>query len=286
MAVLLGLMSAVLYGAADFSGGLAARRTPALAVVVWSQVIGLGLLLVSLAFVADGPPEMSDLARGALGGVGGGTGVTLLYRGLAIGRMSVVAPITAVGAAIVPVLFGLATGDRPGAAALLGVAVALAAIMLVSLAPAPAGQPAPAVGWLGLAPGVVEAVLAGIGFGAFFVLLDGTTEQAGLWPLLGARSSIVVAAVGALATRTPLGLHLGWRSQLPQIAVAGVLDMASNILYLLAVRRGLLSIIAVLVSLYPASTVLLARVVLRERLVRPQIIGLAAAAVGVGLIAA
>lgn len=291
MAVVLGLAAALVYGAADFTGGLATKRTHALAVVVLSQVAGLAVLLVALPLTTDGAPAGADLARGAVAGVGGGAGVALLYRGLAVGRMSVVAPITAVGAAALPLLWGLAAGERPSPWGLAGVVLALVAVVLVSAAQgsepgavAGAGPGAGAVvrARMRVGPGVVEAVLAGLGFGAFFIVLEGTSADAGLWPLLGARTSILVAGAAALATRTSLRPAPG---QLGRIALAGVLDMGANVLYLLASRQGLLSLVAVTVSLYPATTVLLARFVLGERLGGAQRIGLALAAAGVGLIA-
>lgn len=273
-AVLFGLGAALVYGAADFTGGLAAKRTPALAVVVLSQLAGLVVLLVALPLLATPVPPVRDLAIGALAGLAGGGGVAFLYRGLAIGRMAVVAPITAVGAATLPVAFGLVAGERPGPLALAGVVVALLAVVAVSSAPgsADAGR-----------RGLGEAVLAGIGFGCFFIVLSWIGEDAGLWPLAAGRSSVIVAGLAALLTGTPLRAP---RPELPRIAVAGVGDMLANVLYLLAARSGLLSLVAVLVSLYPASTVLLARVVLGERLARTQAAGVALAVTGAALIAA
>lgn len=279
MAVALGLAAALVYGSADFLGGLASRRTPAFTVVLLSQLCGFGVLLVALPFVADGAPVPRDLAIGAVAGLAGGGGVALLYRGLAVGTMSVVAPITAVGASVVPVAFGLATGERPGAVALIGVALAVVAVVLVSATPGTREQ----VESRGpLPPGIVEAVVSGLAFGAFFILLDATSADGGLWPLVGARTSILVVAVIAVATRTSLRPGPG---SLGRIALSGVLDMAANVLYVLATREGLLSLVAVLVSLYPATTVLLARVVLGERLGRVQLLGLGVVAAGVALIA-
>lgn len=300
MVVVLGLAAAIIYGAADFAGGFATRRTPALTVVVLSQLAGLVVLVTALAVIGQGPPPPGDVLRGAVAGIGGGAGVALLYRGLAVGRMSAVAPVTAVGAAVIPVLWGLATGERPSAWALAGVAVALVAVVLVSrtqdvdgrpdgggvsvpvAGPGGRGRPAAAPRRARLAPGVAEAVLAGIAFGVFFIVLQGTSPDAGLWPLLGARSSVLVAGAAARVTGAPLRAA---RGQLCWIATAGVLDMAANVLYLVASRQGLLSVVAVLVSLYPATTVLLARVVLGERFGGVQRGGLALAAAGVALIA-
>ena len=280
MAVVLGLAAALVYGAADFTGGVAAKRTPAMAVVVLSQLAGLVVLLIALPLLGTPAPPAGDLAVGAAAGIAGGTGVTLLYRGLAIGRMSVVAPITAVGAACLPVAVGLLRGERPGVLALAGVAVALVAVVAVSMSAAPGGT---AVRTGGAPLGLVEAILAGLAFGAFFVILSGVSEEAGTWPLLAGRtSSVLVVGVAALVTRTPLRPA---QSELPRIALAGVLDMGANVLYVLAVQVGLLSLVGALVSLYPASTVLLARLTLGERMGRLQVAGVALAVTGAALIA-
>jgi len=283
MAVVLGLAAALVYGAADFTGGMATKRTPAMAVVVLSQLAGLVVLAVALPLLGTPVPPSGDLAVGAAAGIAGGIGVTLLYRGLAIGRMSVVAPITAVGAACLPVGVGLLRGERPGLLALIGVAVALVAVVAVSASPAPSPSSGGSRVRRGGPPaGLLEAVLAGLAFGAFFVILAEVSEEAGMWPLLAGRTSVVVVGVAALLTGTRLRPA---PSELPRIALAGVLDMAANVLYVLAAQVGLLSLVAVLVSLYPASTVLLARLVLGERLGRLQIGGVGLAVAGAALIA-
>ena len=278
MAVLLGVASALVYGLADFMGGLASRRSSPYSVVIWSQLAGLILLIAAVAIMGDPVPSNAELAWGVLGGIGGGGGVVLLYRGLSVGRMSVVAPTAAVGGASLPVLVGVVLGERPSALALVGVVVALAAIVLVSSSSVASEE----LRTSRVPPGLVEAIGAGIGFALFFVALDNVTPAAGLWPLLAARVSIIVAAVAGLALRTTLRPA---RADVGGIVACGVADMFANLLYLLASRRGLLSIVAVLVSLYPASTVLLARIVLRERLSAMQVVGLGAAAAGVLLIA-
>ena len=278
MTIVLALASAVVYGASDFLGGLATRRSSAFSVVVWSQLAGLVMLGVAAGVMGTPVPARADLAWGALAGVGGGVGVVLLYRGLAIGRMAIVAPTTAVGAAALPVLAGLVLGERPPALALIGVGVALLAIVLVSSAPDLDALHTSR----GLPPGLIEAIGSGVGFALFFVALAQASETAGLWPLLTARVSIAVAALAGLATRTTLRPAAG---SMRIILAVGVLDMAANLLYLLASRTGLLSLVAVVVSLYPASTVVLARFVLGERLAPRQLVGLVAAGAGVALIA-
>lgn len=277
MAALLGLLVAATYGAADFFGGVSAKRTPTALVVVASQVLGLPLLAV-LLLLTSGQATARVLLLGAAAGAAGGVALVCLYRGLAIARMSVVAPITAVGAAVVPLLVGLLRGERPSPVALLGVAAALVAVVLISRTPALDEVPeAPS--------GIGLAILAGIGFGAVFVLLADTGPDAGFWPLLTGRlTSIALLTAGSLVAGS--SLRPTRTRDLGTVAVAGVFDITANALYLLAARAGLLSLVAVLASLYPASTVLLARVVLRERLGRGQVVGLSLAAAGVLLIAA
>ena len=277
VAALLGLLVAVTYGAADFFGGVSAKRTPTTLVVVASQVLGLPVLAVVLV-LTSGTPTARVLGLGAAAGAAGGVALIALYRGLAIARMSVVAPITAVGAAVVPLAVGLARGERPSPVALAGVVAALAAVVLISRTPGPADE-------VDGPSGIVLAVVAGIGFGAVFVLLADTGPDAGFWPLLTGRlTSIVLLSTGAILGRR--SLRPARLADLSTVAVAGVFDISANALYLLAARSGLLSLVAVLASLYPASTVVLARFVLHERLHRAQVVGLSLAAAGVVLIAA
>lgn len=283
MAFVLGLAAALTYGAADFVGGVASRKAPLLSVVLLSQIAGTALLLGALPFFLDPGPTASALAWGAGSGAAGATGVLFLYKGLAAGAMSVVAPITAVEAAGVPVLWGLATGERPALVALAGVVVALVAVVLVA-GYEPSDRPeAERVPFL-KGPGVTDALTAGAAFGLFFILLDKAGDGAGLWPLVGARAvSLTLLGALVLVRRHGLGAPAGTRAA---IVGAGVLDVAANLLYMLSTREGLLSIVAVLTSLYPASTVLLARIFLGERIGRFQMAGLAAAVAGVVMMAA
>ena len=283
MAVVLGLLVAATYGAADFFGGLSSKRASVPAVVVLSQLTGLPLLAL-LVVLAGGEATSRVLVLGAVAGAFGGVGLVCLYRGLSSGRMSVVAPITAVGAALVPVAWGLVRGERPGPVALVGVALALVAVGLISRTDddvldgeATPERPAPR-SFLPL------AVLAGVAFGTVFVLLSLTGDDAGFWPLVAGRlTSVVLLGLGALATGKALAP--GGLAAFARIAAAGTLDMTANALYLLAARRGLLALVAVLASLYPASTVLLARLVLKERLLPVQVAGLGLAGTGIALIA-
>jgi drug/metabolite transporter (DMT)-like permease len=275
MAVLLGLCAAITYGAADFVGGLVTKRASAFWVVLISQAIGAPAILLMLPLFG-GEPSRAALLWGAASGIGGGAGVLLLYRGLSIGRMAVVAPITAVLAAAVPVVFGLATGERPAPLSLVGVGLGFVAVALISGAPDGSGAGR-------VRNGVPQALGAGVFFGLFFITLDRAPEGSGMWPLLGARiSALVLVGALILVTRASLKREPG---TLRAIAAAGALDVLANAFYLSATRRGLLSLVAVLTSLYPATTILLARVFLSERLALLQVAGLLVGAGAVVLIA-
>ncbi|WP_433426090.1 EamA family transporter [Microtetraspora malaysiensis] len=266
---------AVIFGTADFFGGLATRRSRVLAVVVISQLGGL-VLVCALMPVLPGEASPAALLWGMASGVAGAAGIVLFYRGLASGMMSVVAPTTATTSMAVPVLFGLIQGERPSVTAMVGIALGLLAVLLVSRDSA-AGPSRARLG------PIVSALASGAGFGGFFVLLKLAPAGSGLWPLAGARiASISLVVLLALVSRRTLRPIPG---ALPVTIAAGVLDMAANILYLLAARGGMLSLVAVLVSLYPASTLLLARYVLDERLNRVQIAGVGFALSAVALIA-
>lgn len=287
MAAVLALASAVVYGAADFLGGFATRRSPTLAVAATSQVAGLVLLLTVLPLL-PGEPIPADIRWGAMAGFMGGGGLALFYRALARGTMSVVAPVTATTSAAVPFLAGIILGERPSALALVGIGVALVAIGLISGAAAPFPVPRPASWWQRWRPrslhGLAGAVGAGLAFGLFFVLIERVDPASGLWPLIGARGgSLLLFVLAAALTRRSLRPRT---ADLRVIGAAGSLDMAANVLFLLAVQRGLLSIVAVLTALYPATTVVLAHLVLHERLARPQQVGLGLAACAVALIVA
>ena len=276
MAVILALTSAAVYGAADFLGGLASRKTSVFGVVALSQVVGLAALLALLPWLG-GPVDGTDLAWGVAAGVAGASGLVLFFRTLARGVMSVIAPVTAVTSAAVPVLVGLLGGNRIGLWAAAGIALALAAVVLVSaeggMSALRAARPA------SLAP----ALAAGTAFGFFFVLLDRTSEEAGVTPLVAARmASVALVVVLALATRQSLRVT---RPALPLVALSGVGDMTANALFLLATQQeGQLAITGVLASLYPVSTVMLAQVLLRERLAGAQVAGLGTAVAAIVLI--
>ena len=275
MPYLLAILSAVFYGAADFTGGIVTRRVSAIPVVLISQASGLVLVALALPLLPTAAPRAADLWWGAGAGLAGGIGVAFLYYALATGTMSVVAPTTAVAAVGIPVITSITLGERPGWLAVAGIALGIAAIALVSrqtqtLAEAP--RPS------GLRP----ALLSGVAIGLFLLALAQTRPASGLWPLLMARlTSVSLFAVIAIAQRRSLRMPI----RLFGLAVAGgAVDMLANTLYMLAAQIGPLSPIVTLCSLYPASTVLLARVVLGERLNGWQTAGVAAALVAVVLI--
>jgi uncharacterized membrane protein len=279
MAIVLALGAAAFYGSADFMGGLASRRSTALTAAFGAQVAGLLVLLAGLGLLGPATVTGRDLVFGALAGVFGGVGLTVIYRALAEGPMSVVAPTSALSAASVPVLAGLALGERPGGVALLGIAVAFVAVVLITWE-----KTEPGVARKAGRSAVISALAGGAMFGLFFVALHQAGEPAGLWPLLAARAvSIPFLAVLLVRRRAPLATSD--RGLLATVFVSGALDMLANILFLLATRHGMLAVVSALTGLYPASTVMLAQVRLGERLKGAQGAGMAVAAVAAVLVA-
>jgi len=276
VALLLALISAVFYGTADFLGGLAARRAAALSATVVAQGVGLLVVVLALPLFPAGPPSLNGGLWAVGAGATGGTGVALLYYGFAVGRVSVVAPVTAVCSITIPVLVAVSLGERPGPLALAGIAIAIASVALISRHDDPAGKPE------GHDRSLVIALASGVAIGAFFVCLARAGSASGLWPLVIARAvSTVALAAAARLARVPLVVP---RAVVPVVVACGALDVLANALYLIAVREGPLGLVATLASLYPASTVLLARVVLGERLRPVQSIGLACAAAAIVMI--
>jgi len=281
MAYLLALGSALLYGAGDFTGGLASRRAGTLPVVFLSQLSGLLALVLLLPVLPHASPSGADLLWGACAGLTGGIGVALLYRALAIGIMAVVAPTTAVCAVTIPVLVSVLLGERPVPLAVAGITLGIASIVLVSrqqpAAPA-LGEPASR----GRPSGIGTALASGIAIGFFFLSLAQTRSEAGMWPLLVSRS-VSVSLFGILVMTRGQSLRIPARIMALAV-VCGVIDMLANALYLLAAQQGPLSLVVTLSSLYPASTVLLARIVLNERLNPWQLTGVGCALAAVVLI--
>ncbi len=285
MTSLLALMAALVYGAADFLGGTVAKRASTLAAVVATQGAGLALLLLGTPLMLDAVMTANDVLFGALAGITGSVGVALLYRGLAMGPMSIVAPITAVCAVIVPLIVGLMLGEQLRPLAALGVAMAIAAVVLLGQESAPvepSGEPSRTAAEV--AQAVRIALASGVAVGGFFVCLGQTAAPAGLWPLAVSRTVSVTVFLGVA-----FWARQSWKipaAAWPAALACGALDMIANSLYLVAVRQGQLSLVATLASLYPASTVLLARFVLGERLGRWQQVGVVAAVAATLLIVA
>jgi drug/metabolite transporter (DMT)-like permease len=278
VAVALGLAASLSWGASDFLGGLKTRTLELVAVLIVSQGVALLILAVATAVRGEGPPSAESLAYAAAAGVGGVVGLGFFYRGLAVGTMSVVAPIAGLGAAL-PVAVGVASGDRPSALQSAGVVLALTGVVLASREQTDVTKEGS-----GVAPGVGLAVLAALGFGAFLLFMDSAGDGDVLWALLVARiASVALLTAAVIATRPSLPDP---RAHLPALVVVGVLDMAANAFYALAAGQGLLSVAAVLSSLYPAGTIVLARLVLKERMRRSQGVGVALVLLAVGAIAA
>lgn len=266
------LSAAAAWGSGDFTGGMSARRVGSFRTVFFSYLVGL-LALVILALAArEQVASLSDLFWGALAGLLGMVGLGFLLRGFASGRMGVVAPVSASLAAAVPVLFTVFTEGLPRALQMLGFALALTGIWLLSRPESLGGRPA----------GLGMAVIAGLGFGAFFTALDQISEAAVFWPLVAGRLACCAVMVAfAVAARRPVNVP---RSLLGVIALAGVLDILGNLFFLLAVQAGRLDVATVLGSLYPAVTTLLAWLLAGEHLARHQVTGVAAAVLAIVLI--
>ena len=276
MGAMLGLLSALCWGVSDFTAGVGGRRGDPTAVAAIAQ--SFGLLTPVIAVLAGHPAAPSDATRwwGALSGVGSGIGILALYWGLSAGSMSVVAPVSAVLAAALPALVGLLLGERLAPVALAGIALVVPALVLVPLQ----GGRHHGSRWVGAVSGPV----AGGGFALMFIALARAGTRAGAYPLLpGQAIGMVLVGLTVLWRRPP---GSSWRASWRLGSVTGVLGGTANLLYLAATGRGQLAVVAVLAALYPAFTVLLASVVLGERLGRLQAAGLVVAAVAVGMIVA
>jgi drug/metabolite transporter (DMT)-like permease len=273
IAVLLSLASAFAYGLSDFVGGVLTRRASAWAVATMSQGTAAVLTLALLA-TDIGDYTTATLLWGILAGIGSGVGNVFIYRGLGAGRMTVVAPVSAVVAAALPVIAGIVAGERPGMFPAIGILTALPAIWLVA-----GGRGLQDLGGMD----VVNGLIAGAGFGVQFSALGQVPREAGLMPLAVSQTASVLAIItGAALLSTP------WvpRDRSSRLgAIAGLLAGIATLCFQLAAQSGLLTIAAVLASLYPAVTVLLAALLLRERVQRAQGVGLTLAALAVALIA-
>jgi drug/metabolite transporter (DMT)-like permease len=279
-ALALALGSSLCWGMSDFLGGVQSRRQPLVAVMLFSQASALLGLLLVVAVLGAGPPHLVKLLPAIGAGAAGMVALTAFYRALAIGTMSIVAPISATGA-VVPVVVGIAQGERPAAVQVAGIVAAIIGVVLASR------EDDAALRSDGRAPSrasILLALVAAAGFGTFFVALRTSAKADVAWALLSARLAGVVLLVAAFALRRPGAVRD--RRALVVLVVVGLLDLSANGLYAIATRHGLLSVVAVGASLYPLGTVLLARVLLGERVRRVQEVGIVAALTGVALIAA
>ena len=277
IAVILALGAAVAWGAADFLGGLKSRAIATIVVVAFGQATGLVLVAAVVAVRGDGAPAVRFFGYAALAGVTGAVGIGALYRGLAVGAMSIVAPITATGA-VIPVVVGVGTGERPTGLQGAGLALALGGVVLA------ARQRGGADLRGRVAAGVGLALLAALGIGSFFVALDAASEGGVAWALLAQRTvclGLVLAAAAVVRPDTSVS-----RVDVAPMVAIGALDMAANALFAVASTRGLVSVVSVVASLYPVTTVMLARILLGERIAGVQQVGVAAALSGVVLITA
>jgi drug/metabolite transporter (DMT)-like permease len=270
----LSLSAAASWGAADFSGGLAAKRADTFGVVVVAHATGL-LFMIALALLAhEAVPGRAALLWGAAAGVVGAVGLAALYKALAIGTMGINAPLSAVITAVLPLLFSFFTEGLPHGWQLAGFGIALVSIWLIAAQPGASRR----------SPGVGLAVIAGIGFSGFLLFSKLAGTQAVFWPLVAARAASTLLMLMIVLVR-----GRGWKppaAAVPYMLAAGMLDSGANALFIVATQRGRLDVAAVLGSLYPASTVVLARILLKERLSRSQSLGMLAALLAVALIAA
>jgi len=289
--IALALVSAAAYGGSDFLAGLASRRVRYARVALMAQLAATATVLVAVPF-AGGHLSTRALAWGTVAGLGAATGTTALYRGLARGHMSVAGSISGVGAAALPVLAGLALGDRPSLLTLAGIVLILPAVCLIAGGGGAGGMVA---GRRRFGGGVAEGMVAGVGFGLSFFALSRSGSDSGLWPTAAGAIASAVLIAGFALLRPPTPRRAGFSGRgtpgVPPVGLAvpvwlisglaGVSAGGALVAYLLATRRGLLAVVAVVASLYPAATVALAWVVLRERSDRAQVVGLVLAGVAV-----
>ncbi|GGE91965.1 EamA family transporter [Mycetocola zhadangensis] len=288
LTAIIGLTGALVYGAADFLGGLASKRISPVRVTALSAVSGLVALLLVLA-LGFGEWSAEAVFWGALSGVSGALAISLLYACLAIGPMSILSPLTAVVSAIVPMTWGLATGDKLALVGYLALGLALIAVVLVGFVPEK-GAVRPS------SRGILMALGSGTMIGTFLILIDQTPEDSGVVPLILNRAVsaaimfTVVLVLWMLARRAAPGITLGrpstgWRPGLTLALACGVIDATANLLLLIGLRIGDLAVMSVLTAMYPAGTILLAALVLKERIAPVQWVGLALALVAAGMLA-
>jgi drug/metabolite transporter (DMT)-like permease len=272
--ILLGLAAALLYGSSDFAGGLLSRRLGSVRVTVIGSAAATALAWAVLVISAGPGPNVRAVAWGLASGLAGGAGTLILYRGLARGQMSVVGPVSAVGAAVVPAAVGIAMGERPSVLAVAGVLVALPAIVLAAASGSVRGK---------LGAGLTDGLAAGLAFGILLIGLAQAGRTAGLWPVASEQTGTLLPVLAvAVKSRQPLRIPVR-AVGLP--ALAGASGLAATLAYFYAAHFSMLAVAAVLVSLYPGVTVLLARLMLHERFSPAQRAGLVLCALAIIAIA-
>ena len=278
-AAALGIGAALCWGFADFLGGIRTKALTLALVLLVSQVTGLVAAAILVAVGGFEKPAFEELLPAIGAGIAQLIAIGALYRALAIGTMSVISPISAAGAAVLPLIVGISTGDHLAALQIAGMVAAFAGIILATRAPESPDGPTSS------REALLLSAVAATGFGLFFIGLDSAVEDAGpYWSLLAVRvAACTTLAIGLIALRPKLEFQ---RTALPSLALIGLLDVGANASIAIATDTGLLSVVAVLASLYPVATVILARALLHERLVRIQAAGVAVALLGIALIAA
>ncbi len=274
-AIALALGVSVSWGAGDFLGGLWSRRRPVLAVLAVSEAAGLAAIVALVVIRQDAPPGTGAIGAAVAAGAAGGTGLAALYRGMAVGAMAVVAPISA-ASAVIPVVVGVIEGERPSGLQVAGIGAVLVGVALASREPS-SGR------GTRLAAGVGLALVAALGFGSYFVFIDMASDESATWAVLVSRAT---ATVGAFAVALTLGALRVRPMEVVALVPVGLLDVGANALLAVALTKGFVSVVSVLSSLYPVVTIVLARILLRERIAHAQAIGIAAALTGVALISA
>lgn len=278
---LLALAAAAAFGVTHFAAGLLARRVAGVTVALYTQLGGTVIAVAAALVWTFGTPSAADLAWGALSGAGSGIGVAFLYRAMSRGSLSVVVPLSDVGAVAIPVLVGLAVlGDRPSLLGLAGIAITIPAIWLAATGPA---TPSEHTGRRWLAPGVGDALLAGTGFAVQFLALKPIPLDAGLWPIAASRAASVAVTVPWVLAAAGVPLRIPARHALPALAV-GTVGSSAIALFWIAAHRELLAVASVLAALYPVIPVVLALIFLRERLTRKQVLGLCGAGAAIALL--
>lgn len=274
MVLVFALLSALSYGSADFLGGFSSRNNSPITVVAWSQAAGLAIVLICAPFMGGADVSVPDILWGMAAGIAGAMGVLLLFHGLSTALVSIISPVAALVGAVFPTLFGILIGERPSLLSWAGVCLALPAILLLSWEKNEHANH--------VARSLRLGVLSGLMFGGFFILISRSSDSSGMWPLAAARATTVpLFMLMSLWRNKSVGLQRGTTGV---TWLSGALDMAANIFYLLAARTGYIILAAVLTALYPAPTVLMQRIFLKENLSPMRIAGLLLSICGAALI--